>query len=73
MYLKIEVNLPVTKYKHNNDFRPFTLVMIFFFRYPNVGDLHRYVGVNVLLVEYRGYGRSEGSPSESGKILQVKV
>lgn len=38
-----------------------------------MGDLHRYVGVNVLLVEYRGYGRSEGSPSESGKILQVKV
>lgn len=30
MYLKIEVNLPVTKYKHNNDFRLFTLVMIFF-------------------------------------------
>lgn len=30
MHLKIEVNLPVTKYKHNNDFRLFTLVMIFF-------------------------------------------
>lgn len=42
-------------------------------RYPNVGDLHRYVGVNVLLVEYRGYGRSEGSPSESGLYLDSEA
>lgn len=69
MYFKIEVNLLVIKYKYNNDFRFFIFVMIFFFRYLNVGDLYRYVGVNVLLVEYRGYGRSEGLFLELGKIL----
>lgn len=69
MYFKIEVNLLVIKYKYNNDFRFFIFVMIFVFRYLNVGDLYRYVGVNVLLVEYRGYGRSEGLFLELGKIL----
>lgn len=69
MYFKIEVNLLVIKYKYNNDLRFFIFVMIFFFRYLNVGDLYRYVGVNVLLVEYRGYGRSEGLFLELGKIL----
>lgn len=57
----------------------YTLILIFYStwmiktlylgnRYPNVEGLHRYVGVNVLLVEYRGYGHSEGSPSESGEL-----
>ena len=29
--------------------------------------LHSLCGFNVLLVEYRGYGRGEGSPSEGGE------
>ncbi len=34
-------------------------------RYDNASDLNKR-GVNVLLVEYRGYGRSEGEPTEPG-------
>ena len=30
--------------------------------------LYTHCKVNVLLVEYRGYGRSEGSPSETGEL-----
>ncbi|PFH32610.1 phospholipase/carboxylesterase [Besnoitia besnoiti] len=36
------------------------------FRLPNVELLYKHVGVNVLLVSYRGYGYSEGSPTEAG-------
>lgn len=35
-------------------------------RLPNVKGLHKHLQANVFLVEYRGYGLSEGSPSESG-------
>lgn len=38
-------------------------------RLPNIADLLRLVKVNILIVEYRGYGRSTGIPSESG--LQI--
>ncbi|CBZ50427.1 hypothetical protein NCLIV_008960 [Neospora caninum Liverpool] len=36
------------------------------FRLPNVELLYKHVGVNVLIVSYRGYGFSEGSPTEAG-------
>lgn len=36
-------------------------------RLINAKSWHNYCGCNVLLVEYRGYGKSEGSPSEYGK------
>ena len=32
----------------------------------NAHAIYSYSGANVLLVEYRGYGRSSGFPSESG-------
>ncbi|CAN7996642.1 unnamed protein product, partial [Ixodes hexagonus] len=35
-------------------------------RLHNVAGLFHQCGCNVLLVEYRGYGRSEGTPSEEG-------
>ncbi|OSX68537.1 hypothetical protein BU14_2614s0001, partial [Porphyra umbilicalis] len=35
-------------------------------RLPDAARWVRDVGVNVLLVSYRGYGRSEGSPNEAG-------
>jgi hypothetical protein len=35
-------------------------------RLDNLRLLHHAVGVGVLLFDYRGYGRSEGSPSETG-------
>ena len=36
-------------------------------RLINARNLHAFCGFNVLLMEYRGYGKSEGSPSEQGK------
>ena len=38
-------------------------------RLVNAKALHSQLCCNVLLLEYRGYGKSEGSPSEHGKIL----
>ena len=38
-------------------------------RLLNAHLLYTYSGCNILLVEYRGYGRSEGSPSEKGQYL----
>ena len=35
-------------------------------RLPNVHALYKNFGCNVLLVEYRGYGKSEGKPGETG-------
>ena len=35
--------------------------------------LYKKVGVNVLAVGYRGYGRSEGVPSEVGLQLDAKA
>lgn len=38
-------------------------------RLPNVADLYHKLGLNVLLVSYRGYGDSEGTPS--GNIRRI--
>ena len=35
-------------------------------RVDNIAVLHRRTGLGVLIVDYRGYGLSEGRPSESG-------
>lgn len=35
-------------------------------RLPNVDALYKQLGCNILLVEYRGYGKSEGKPGEVG-------
>jgi hypothetical protein len=37
-------------------------------RLTNVYVLYIYLGFNVLCVEYRGYGKSGGTPSEQGKL-----
>jgi len=42
-------------------------------RLINVQALCTYCLVNVLLVEYRGYGKSGGSPSESGLYLDAQA
>ena len=39
----------------------------------NVKGLVGSVGCNVALVEYRGYGRSDGSPSEEGMYMDAQV
>ncbi|EDO36646.1 predicted protein [Nematostella vectensis] len=42
-------------------------------RLMNAKALHSQCGCNVLLVEYRGYGKSEGSPSEHGFQLDAQA
>ncbi|ETI54671.1 hypothetical protein, variant 3 [Phytophthora nicotianae CJ01A1] len=43
------------------------------YRLPNAVQLFRKVGVNVLLVDYRGFGHSEGTPSEEGIKLDAEA
>ncbi|XP_042904977.1 protein ABHD13 [Parasteatoda tepidariorum] len=42
-------------------------------RLPNAQGLHKFCGYNVLLLEYRGYGHSNGSPSEEGLYLDAQA
>ncbi|CAM9443651.1 unnamed protein product [Phaeothamnion confervicola] len=41
------------------------------FRLPSAGEMYRKLGANVFLVEYRGYGKSRGTPSEHGLLLDA--
>ncbi|KAG1689567.1 hypothetical protein DVH05_020317 [Phytophthora capsici] len=43
------------------------------YRLPNAVQLFRKVGVNILLVDYRGFGHSEGHPSEDGIKLDAEA
>lgn len=43
------------------------------FRLPNIKHLVATVGANVLIVSYRGYGKSEGTPSEEGLRLDAEA
>merc|ERR1712013_484129 len=42
-------------------------------RLQNVKGLYSALGCNVALLEYRGYGRSEGSPSEEGLCMDAQA
>lgn len=42
-------------------------------RLQNCYGLYRDLHCNILLVEYRGYGLSEGTPSEKGLYLDAKA
>ena len=42
-------------------------------RVHNLALMHSHVGASVLLFDYRGYGRSEGSPSEPGLYLDAEA
>lgn len=41
-------------------------------RLPSLEQFNR-LGLSVLIVDYRGYGRSEGSPSEAGTALDARA
>jgi fermentation-respiration switch protein FrsA (DUF1100 family) len=41
-------------------------------RLPNIRGLLERAGVNVFIVDYRGYGRSEGTPSEAGLRIDAE-
>lgn len=43
------------------------------FRIPNLELMFRMVGVNILIVSYRGYGYSEGSPTEEGVYTDAEA
>jgi pimeloyl-ACP methyl ester carboxylesterase len=42
-------------------------------RLPNAIQMLQYLNANVLMVEYRGYGESDGSPSEAGLKLDAEA
>ena len=42
-------------------------------RVYNLALMHSRIGASVLLFDYRGYGRSEGSPSEAGLYLDAEA
>ena len=42
-------------------------------RMENLVDLHDRLGLNVFVFDYRGYGRSEGRPSEQGTYLDAEA
>ena len=41
-------------------------------RLDNLILLHQHLGINIFIFDYRGYGRSEGSPSEKGMYLDAE-
>lgn len=51
----------------------FFLNMSFVFRLPNVVGLYKLLGANILLLEYRGFGLSEGKPSEGGFYADARA
>ena len=38
-------------------------------RLGNIKELHQNVGANIFIFDYRGYGRSQGTPSEEGTYV----
>lgn len=43
------------------------------FRLPNIVKLHEHCDANILIVGYRGYGHSEGTPTEEGLKLDSEA
>ena len=41
-------------------------------RVDEIVEIHRRIGVNVFIFDYRGYGRSKGSPTEAGTYLDAQ-
>ncbi len=42
-------------------------------RVDNIAGLNRRLGVGILIIDYRGYGLSEGSPNEQGTYLDAEA
>jgi fermentation-respiration switch protein FrsA (DUF1100 family) len=42
-------------------------------RVDNLAELHARLGVSIFIFDYRGYGRSEGTPSERGTYLDAQA
>lgn len=48
-------------------------IFLYIFRLSNVSGFYHKLGINILLVEYRGYGLSEGTPSEQGLYIDAQT
>lgn len=42
------------------------------YRLPNAAKMYSDMGVNILMMDYRGYGMSSGVPSEKGIIIDAE-
>ena len=42
-------------------------------RVDNLSEIHEHLGVNVFIFDYRGYGHSDGEPSEEGIYLDAEA
>ncbi|MFQ5897063.1 MAG: alpha/beta hydrolase [Candidatus Methylomirabilia bacterium] len=42
-------------------------------RLDNIEAIHRYLGIGVFIFDYRGYGRSEGQPTEEGLYRDARA
>ena len=47
--------------------------MVSFCRLKNVKGLYNGILCNILMIEYRGYGLSQGSPSEEGLYMDARA
>lgn len=47
--------------------------LILFFRLQNIVGLYHNIQCNILMLEYRGYGLSQGSPSEEGFYMDARA
>lgn len=44
-----------------------------FFRLQNIVGLYHNIQCNILMLEYRGYGLSQGTPSEEGLYMDARA
>jgi len=42
-------------------------------RLDNIREIHQRLGIGVFIFDYRGYGRSDGSPTEAGLYLDARA
>lgn len=53
-------------------FYDFMVHYVFVSRLSNVSGFYHKLNINILMVEYRGYGLSEGAPNERGLYIDAQ-
>lgn len=53
-------------------FLNFMVHYVFVSRLSNVSGFYHKLNINILMVEYRGYGLSEGAPNERGLYIDAQ-
>lgn len=54
------------------NFMIFMVHYVFVSRLSNVSGFYHKLNINILMVEYRGYGLSEGAPNERGLYIDAQ-